>query len=365
MDLSLGSSDVWTTNVYKDVIELPADIASGNGRLIGMGIETVNTTSPLNRQGVLHSYRLPQEQGSYPGYGYQRTANVVGGVGTYTALDPFTGRQLQWVPSTEEVVTLLSGTRTWKAEEACYQPVPFATSVNPIQPMEYTQPMLVDEFQRSNLVTIGTGDDLGTTFPLTTSTATGVYYPCKWAPTHSAGQWYSGLSEATTITLTVNFYYEYFPNSKDSSLVTLATPSASYDPAALALFSELMSNLPVGVPAADNSIGAWFADCVSKFGGMVGTALTPIFGPAAAGAGMAAQQIANSYLTSQSPMTKPKVQPKQQKKGGSKPQVTYQVAKPRGPPPLPSRKQFPQQGKPLPGKLTKAEKRRLRALGVI
>lgn len=360
-DFSLATGTVFGPGVEKYVVDLPPEIASGNGRLISMGIEAINTTSTLHVQGTVHSYRVPQEQGTYAGYGYQQ--NRPAGSGTTTATTPFSGRQVQWVPSSEDVVTLLPGTRTWQAKEGCYTVVPFVSVVNPVQPLEYVQPILVDEFERSDLSTIVSNDNIGTTYPLASDGALGVYYPVKWAPVHSTGMWFTGLSEETTITLTTNMYYEYFPNSKDVALVTMATPSAAYDPAALQMYSAIMGSLPIGVPAKDNGIGAWFADVVSKFGGMVGSALVPIFGPAAAGAGMAAQGMANSYLSSNSPQTKPRLRaytPQQVAQMKQKAQPRREVvSKPKGPPPLPSRSQFAEK------KLTKAQRRKLREMGLI
>lgn len=349
----------------QDKIAIPLDqsIAEGNGRLVGMGIEVVNTTAPLHKQGTVHVFRTPQLEDVYDTCTFQQNQTI--GAVTVPTPYPFTGRQVQMFPVNEESTTLLPGTLTWDAKEGCYLVVPFVSTNNPIKPQEFVQPIAVDEFQ---IVVNGSVSEAeaATTFPVADAGINGIFFPWKWAPTHSAGALFTGLSAETTLTVTVNYYYEYFPSSFDKTLITLAKPSASYDPVALSLYSEVLGSLPIGVRAKENGIGGWFADIVSRFGGAVGTALTPIFGPAAAGAGVAAQQMANSYLASQSPQTGQLRKPKQQNQQ-QKPRTVVQVVRPpkRGPPPpLPSRAQFKRDN--IPGnKLTKAQKRRLREAGII
>jgi len=367
-NISILEEYPFNPDVETKVIALPPEVASGNGRLIAMGMEAINTTSTLNVQGNVHSYRLPQEQGTYATYAYQQSRAVTGGTGTYVANTPFSGRQVQWFPATEQEFMLLPGTRTWHAKEGCYTVVPFESTVNPIQPMEYVQPMIVDEFERSDLSAAPVRRDIATTYPLGgTAALSGMYYPVKWAPVHSGGMWFSGLSDSTTITLQVNMVYEYFPTSKDVSLVTMATPSACYDPVALEMYSLIMSSLPVGVMAKENGLGGWFADCVAKFGASIGAALTPIFGPAAAGAGMAASQLANSYLASNSPQNKPKLRQytASQIKELEKKAIASKPASTRGPAPTPPKRVSSLAPKINGAGMSKAQRKKLRKAGVL
>lgn len=355
-DFSIGGGQIASLPAADKLsIDLPSEIGSGDGRLVGMGIEVVNTTAQIYKQGTVHVYRSPQLESTYETYSFQQN-QVIGAVTVPTPY-PMTIRQLQAWPNNESSATVLAGTLTWDAREGVYLVVPFMSTVNPVQPMEFVQPVLVDEFQRSDTVNLDSFSGMASTWPLSSAGINGIFYPAKWAPVHTAGCLFTGLSAETTLTITVNFYYEYFPNSGDLSLVTVAKPSASYDPVALQLYSEALASLPVGVRAKENGIGGWFADVVSRFGATVGTALAPIFGPASVGAGMAAQQIARSYMTSQSPkapqLRTPAAAPARASK---KPRVLAIMAPP---PPMPKR-DYGGKG----AKLTKAQRRALVRAGV-
>jgi hypothetical protein len=340
-DWSMASNEF---DGFDGVISLPDEYAVGNGRLVGMGFEVNNTTAEIYKQGTVHVFRQAQQQDTFPTWMYRYVSTVRDAAGTGTTNLPlnsaFTGRQLIAWPDSEESVTLLPGTRTWKAADGCYCVVPFESEENPITPAEYVNPILTDEFIQGPIrgAVLNEHDNVFLPPPFSdTADGTaiqGLFWPNKWAPVHSVGAAFTGLSEQTSLTLTVNMYYEYFPTSSDVSLVTLATPSAGFDPVALSLYSEALSSMPVGVPASMNGFGDWFAGIVSKFAIPIGAALSPIFGPAAAGVGAAAAGIANSYLASQSPMTKP---------APRRPITQAPMQRPppriRSPPPLPARDQ--------------------------
>lgn len=347
-------------------VSLDNAYAEGNGRLVSMGFEVNNTTAEIYKQGTVHCFRSPQQQETYPTLKASRATSVSG----LYVTDAFTGRQLQIWPANEEATTLLPGTRTWKASEGNYSVVPFISAENPITPAEFVQPVLCDEFTRGELV-FPVGSSGLTMIPQPVynpgggdPSTQGAFCANKWAPTHSTGAVYLGLSKPTTLTLTVNMYYEYFPNAADSSLVTLAKPSASYDPLALEMYSEAMATMPVAVPASMNGFGDWFAGIVSKWATPIGAALSPLFGPASVGVGAAAKGIADSYLASQAPQ-----QTARQMKQVLQPKAQPLAIMPK-PPPVPARtlaNGYQKPKKPRNGKkkLTKAQKRKLREMGII
>lgn len=285
------------------VMPLPDEVAAGNGRLIGMGIEVNNVSADLYKQGTTTVWRTPQQQGRT--HTWNATLPLPS---TGVCNGSFTGRDTSWGPANQTDAMLLAGSRQWKAADGAYCVVPFMSAENPIEPPEYIQPVfrLGDKYD-SKFV----GNDV-------TTIATNLLEPFaaptgsiplaalnKWAPVHSTGMSFTGLSPQTALTITVNYYYEYFPNSTDTSLVTMAKPSAAYDPVALQLYSDALSELPVGVPAYMNGFGDWFAGIVSKIAPLIGTALTPVLGPASAAIGMGAKGIADSYLAAQNPNTEP------------------------------------------------------------
>jgi len=79
-----------------------------------------------------------------------------------------------------------------------------------------------------------------------------------------SGAYFTGLSYTTTLTLNAIFYIEKFPSQLDTDLVVLAKHSCRSDTIARALYSEIVREMPVGVPQRMNGMGEWFADAVSS-----------------------------------------------------------------------------------------------------
>jgi len=108
-----------------------------------------------------------------------------------------------------------------------------------------------------------------------------------------AGAYFTGLSATTTLQLNVIYYIERFPSQQDSDLVVLATNSSRKDCVAMDLYSEIIREMPVGVPQKMNGLGQWFADAVSSAVDFVSPVLSAIPHPIAQGAAMAAKTVKN------------------------------------------------------------------------
>nr|WAY16549.1 putative structural protein [Stellavirales sp.] len=300
-------------------MSVPNEFCAGNGRLVGAGIEANDVTADLYKQGTLHCFRQAQSnENDSQTWNHSNSKGVMapgGGATVQVAQNSVLEVQpIQWWPANEESVTLLPGTRTWKAEEGCYMVVPFQSVENPATTSEIRVPLLSDDITKVG----GTPgiDPVVSQMWMPTAAYTEIsgtsqylYSANKFAPVHSAGMVFMGLNKQAAITLTLNLYYEYFPVSTEVDLATLAKPSASYDPVALSLYSEALKSLPVGVPASMNGLGDWFASVVSRFAPALGIALTPLLGPAAMGVATVAKGVADSYLTSQTPKTQPRGPP--------------------------------------------------------
>lgn len=264
------------------VIGLPAAYSKGKSRLVGLGVEITNTTSELYKQGTCTVYRFPQGDMDSKVRRYKETNTTV------------STQQITFQPSSLSTAMLLSGTRQWKAAEGAYIVAAFNDDQNLALPAEYRQPVLYPS----------TADDISgadNTFPLAIprpmngSVDSSAYWTAnRWAPINSGGAMLTGLSEQTTLTVTVNAYIELFPTPAEPELVVLAKPSAAYDPLAMTLITKAMESMPVGVPAADNGFGDWFAGLVSTWAPKIGDALS--FIPGAGVVGTGAKWLADSYL---------------------------------------------------------------------
>jgi len=126
---------------------------------------------------------------------------------------------------------------------------------------------------------------------------------CNFQPFNHAGAYFTGLSNSTTLQLNATYYVERFPSQQDSALVVLARNSCHGDHIALDLYSEIIKEMPVGVPQRMNGMGEWFADAVSSATDFIAPVLSAIPIPMAqtVGAGMKmVGNVAKNYSKSES-----------------------------------------------------------------
>jgi len=102
-----------------------------------------------------------------------------------------------------------------------------------------------------------------------------------------AGAYFQGLSNSTTLQINAIYIVERFPTYQDTDLVVLAKPSCRADCAALELYSEVIRQMPVGVPQKMNGLGEWFSDAVSAASDFISPVLSAIPHPMAQGASAA------------------------------------------------------------------------------
>lgn len=297
-----GNSTSWiwgdnpvTAGNQTQTMSLPTDVCAGRGRLIALGFEVNNTTAPLHKQGNVTVYRQPQSTERDTTWMYCKDLTTAN-----STIIPLTAHTITPMPEDLASTMLLAGSRQWPAAEGCYCVVPFMGTDNPALPADYRQPILLlpglgqDKTNAENSEAVMFAEPYANfgTYPY--------FQANKWAPIHSTGAYFTGLSPETTLNLQVNFYYETFPTPDDTQIITLATPSAEYDPVALALYQHAVSHLPVGVPADWNVFGEWFADIISKVSKIAAPLAGPL-SPVVLGAGA----IADSYLAAASPKSKP------------------------------------------------------------
>lgn len=271
----------------------------GVTRVIGYGLEVVNTTSSLYKQGLVTLYRQ-----STPSPISWDVINAT--VANPNAFATYTSYRRPPNGSTEAL--LYPGSRQWAASEGGYVVAAAVGQDNPPENVSYCMPaiMFTDDLAASPNTDPIWLTGLGAT--------SGTYFAeaVKTAKIHMPGLIFTGLSEQTTLQLNWNIYVESFPAVSESDILVLATPSCQYDPIALSMLSHTLNVLPVGVPANMNPSGEWFYDLVngiSQFAGDIGATL---FGPSGRlignGVGNVAGIVRDRYLTapgttSISPMT--------------------------------------------------------------
>jgi len=243
-----------TAAVEGDPLTIPATYLDGSSRVIGYGVEIVNTTSDLNRQGLVIVYRMPQPPMNGQTYTLVNTGDtaVVGAI----SLSPVR----KW-PTSAANAMLLTGSRQWEAAEGAYL-VSTLNSINlPAQAASYVAPIILQDEAE------GSQDDIAVTMITPIASSGGYAYsmpPLSLQPYNMSGAYFTGLSLQTTLQVSLNVYIERFPSFDELDLVPLAKPSPGFNARTLELYSTALCDLPPGVMAKENGLGSWFMDTVGK-----------------------------------------------------------------------------------------------------
>lgn len=251
----------------------PRSMHRGRGRLVGCGLELVNTTAPINRSGTLYGWRLPGLEEQNETFMYLTAAGVIQRAGAI--------RETRTPPRNPAQAMLIPGTRSWAAEEGAYLVVPLESDNPPLLPT-----------QTGTMVTIPPNGDLevGLTNPravIATQAGVATGLANRLVPVNLTGIMCTGNNPNSKFTLNVIWYYEEFP-SVESDVLTLSTPSCEHDPVALECYTRVLNTLPIMVPSSWNAAGDWWWDVVTaikdyapEIGGMIGGAPGKLLGTAA------------------------------------------------------------------------------------
>jgi hypothetical protein len=226
----------------------PSAYVKGQGRVIGMGFEVVNTTAEINKQGQVTAWRIPTKWSLEQVYqGYATTPPVSSQVSV--ALNRFP-------PANIALAQLLYGSRSWAAAEGAYVVSRQNTEANPA---------LLPSYQLQGFTTAdnasGTLDTIFTQAALNLPPSGPADY---YLPFDISGVHFTGLSFTTTLTVNVRWFIERIPGPLETDLVVLATASAPYDPVALELYCMCLREMPPGVMLKENPLGEWFSNVLSK-----------------------------------------------------------------------------------------------------
>lgn len=270
--------DAWRTSVTTKYIspELPA----GAGRVIAAGFEVTNTTSPLNQQGSVRCYRVSGNTVYTEVFcnTYDKTSNVQTGavVGTPDAIvDLYTygpnsvlttsggssvakqpPRRLcekgMLPPGTLEDATNVPSSVQWHAKEGGYSVITFNDLDNKLETLSNHALLLVS----------GDGDSSEVALVSTQAQVAGstLMHQCNSTfiqPLSISGQYYTGLSPETSLTITMRVYFEFAP-SAGNVMMALASPGCPYDDNAFGIYASVVRELPFCVPVKMNSFGSFF-----------------------------------------------------------------------------------------------------------
>lgn len=233
----------------------------GVGRVIGCGLEIVNTTAEIYRSGMIYAWRAP-EPNSEPALWYQQ--EPAPGTPSLNADVPFVGQPFRHPPKNAAECQLYVGTTAWAAKEGAYSVSTFHDFENPATSVQYTQPIMPQDANvEDREYSIDTPTDYNTssvyiTTPFQTGGDLTGRLAIKILPINQNGFILTGLTSQSTFTLRWNVFYESFPSIAQANILTLAKPSTRYDPKVLQLLAMISRSLPVAVYSRDNAEGDWW-----------------------------------------------------------------------------------------------------------
>lgn len=256
-------------------------------RVIGVAFEIHNTTSALSKQGTLTVAMLPDSAKDTGNVLYIDTA--AGGNIPYTSQASLT----PVYAATASVLQSVPTSQTWPAADGCYVvPRMTATSLE-INDLEYSSRTVVARDSTSRYYAVEPYGSL--------PVAGTVHYPvisgCEVSGFSPIQVHLSGLSSATTLSVTFRTIVEYFPGIQ-SNLLPLSSPSAPYDPAALQIYSRAITSAPYAVPVGQNSAGDYFRTIlrvISKVAPVAAPFLGP-FGPIVTAGGALARHFSEEKV---------------------------------------------------------------------
>lgn len=223
-------------------------------RIISGGFEVTNTTAALYKQGSVTVYSAPQTRSTLLEHlSDQDLGTRVGLVENF--VQP---------PSTLAQAQSLRNAVTWSAEDGCY--IPIRLNINDMQFQPQTNNVMC--FRPLDQASVNIAYDAADTGMCTYFTVTdGRLIPSitRTQLLDQSGAYFSGLSYQTTLQLNVRLLVEVAP-SATSPLVTLSSPSAAYNLAALELYKATVQELAPGCPVGMNAKGDFWRNALGAIG---------------------------------------------------------------------------------------------------
>lgn len=287
-----GFPQIAASNVF-NFLEIPLEHKVGTYRVIGWGLEGVNTTASLNMQGLCSTARFNQSG--------QKS------VERYVTADPATAfnqvfslfRSVRFPPADLSELLNLQGAQQWEAREGFYAVVPLKFPTEEVGPAAEFALLRPDPI--STLYTAGAPGEFIAYLPSTGLTSVGTMAtPVAAYPTYDEDIphdgviiYFSGLSDQTSLTIRSRWIIERYPADPDA-MVPLATPGAYFDPLALQIYTRTMQKMKPAVMFKENPEGEWFSRLLGTIADMAGPLITMIPHPAAKviGAGLTAARAA-------------------------------------------------------------------------
>lgn len=282
------------SSIGSDYLSIPDAFLKGPFKVGAFGLEMVNTTSDLHKQGLFSAATMNQNSNEIFTIQEVNAGSVVTnytwGSAYYVRTPPINLAQL----------TLLPDVCQWEAREGAYSVVPLkgVGSRNPTATPRYPVLVSIDPTANvaENLPCAGPilSNAVIPGFPQTAALSRFSMGPGE-IPADSIVWFATGLSPETTLTIRARNLIERYPNDQEPEIVVLATPTASYDPIALEIYSRVIGMMPAAVMFKENPAGEWWQRILGGIADVAGPMLIALPHPLAKAAG-AALMVGNKAL---------------------------------------------------------------------
>lgn len=286
-------------------LEIPPEYTKGAFKVIGLGLEAVNTTAPLYKQGLVTCVKFNQTSAKSHQKVYFVDPPALNQIGDAQCF------HVRFPPISLSEMLTHQGVTQWHAEEGFYAVVPLKDLDQSAEGASEIQPFLTDDQSCgpqnpavSRIVYVGLFG-AAQPAPLTSTVRNNARYN-KQVPMDSFCAFFTGLSDQTTVTLRVRWIVERFPSNDEPDILAIASPSAYYDPLALEMYSRAMQKMPPAVMFKENPEGEWFTRVLGTLADIAGPLLMAIPHPAAKIAGTAISAGKAAYDAKNA---KPKIEP--------------------------------------------------------
>jgi hypothetical protein len=264
-DWSIPSTSI--TNAAQS-LAYPVTGAAGQFRLIGAGVEVVNTTPDLYRGGSVTVYRSPstaQERNAYVWTNVPTANGYALNVNGYSL-----------PPTTQAGAQLYPTSKTWGAEEGCYCTATMSTTENFFLTPAINMPFWWSPPSNVTLTTGGTSTAYSFLPAIAASQTGATSTTAQVLPYDTHGAIFTGLNPNTTLQVTTKYFIERIPTITEPDLLVLTRAPSPFDPMALELYTRTIQQLAVGVMVKENPLGEWFSevlDTVAEWAPRIGNAV--------------------------------------------------------------------------------------------
>lgn len=258
-------------------LNIPLTFCTGIVKVIGKGLEVLNSTAELYQQGTISCARYNQ-----PEFSQQTSYLAKSTPGAWTVMSTFPVRT---PPKNLSELNLQPIKTSWHAKEGMYSPIIMKVENQTHMPVA-TYPVMY-----AGDTSAGPATDVPAYSPHTlvyTVNGTNFHVPdiqTLVSPQDSVVVILSGLHRQATIKVRCRWIIELFPTQDDVKSLAASTPTCPYDPTALEVYSRICQSFPAAVPYSENPEGEWWKKTLGAIGDVVGPLVSMIPHPAAQLAG--------------------------------------------------------------------------------